>query len=614
MENFVVSARKYRPSTFDTVVGQQSITNTLKNAIKSNHLAQAFLFCGPRGVGKTTCARILAKTINCFNKSTEGEACSTCDSCTSFQGNQSLNVYELDAASNNSVDDIRQLVDQVRFAPQLGKYKVYIIDEVHMLSTSAFNAFLKTLEEPPAHAIFILATTEKNKIIPTILSRCQIFDFNRIQIKDMADHLARIGLNENIETEYDALIQIATKADGGLRDALSMFDQINTFAGKVTFSATIENLNILDHEYYFKVTDALKSQQVPQILMLFDEVLKKGFDGNNFINGLAEHFRNLLVSKDEVTLQLLHVNDQSKSKYAVQANGIAQQFLIQFLEICNKCDIQYKQSKNQRLLVELCLLQIMSVFSTTNENVSIKQNYLIKPYYLVGKKSKSNSNNDNNELSKKANPKEPQIIEELVKPNFTDVNNQVLNIESPIAKEKTPLSNKAKQIVDKIANDEIKVSEIADLLKHTQVQKIREEELAQQVNEQEVDYGSAIFSEQQVEDAWKAYAQKHKDLGNVTNFHLLENLKPQVHNTHVIIVPVANTFQQQAMFLIAKEITQFFRAQLKNSKLLVEITIDESLQQHTKLHTRKDIFESMLATNPALKNLYTQFDLDIDII
>lgn len=360
MENFVVSARKYRPATFDTVVGQSHITTTLKNAIVNNHLAQAFLFCGPRGVGKTTCARILAKTINCTDISKEGEACNECESCKSFNSGASMNIHELDAASNNSVDDIRNLVEQVRYAPQAGKYKIYIIDEVHMLSQAAFNAFLKTLEEPPSYAIFILATTEKHKIIPTILSRCQIFDFNRIQVRDISKHLAQIAEKEAIKYEEEALHLIAQKADGALRDGLSIFDLIVTYSlGKaITYKATIDNLHILDYEYYFKVTDAILTENASSLLLVFDEILAKGFDGHNFIIGLSEHFRNLMVCKDEATLKLLEVSDSTKAKYREQAQKTSISLLMSALSISNQCDTQYKSSKNTRLHVELALLKM----------------------------------------------------------------------------------------------------------------------------------------------------------------------------------------------------------------------------------------------------------------
>ncbi|MCJ8165538.1 DNA polymerase III subunit gamma/tau [Pontibacter sp. E15-1] len=359
MENFVVSARKYRPTTFDSVVGQHHITNTLKNAISSQHLAQAFLFCGPRGVGKTTCARILAKTINCQNITPEVEACNECESCRSFNSNSSFNIHELDAASNNSVEDIRNLVEQVRYAPQTGKYKIYIIDEVHMLSNQAFNAFLKTLEEPPAYAIFILATTERHKIIPTILSRCQIFDFNRIRIDDMVRHLGGIATKEHIQAEPDALHLISQKADGALRDALSIFDQMVTFSGSnVTYKATVENLHILDYDYYFRLTDYLLGQNLSGALLLFDEILKNGFDAHNFLIGIGEHLRSLLVCKDQATVQLLEVSDNIKARYAEQSQKSSVSFLLSGLNLVSTCDTNYKSSKNQRLHVELCLMKM----------------------------------------------------------------------------------------------------------------------------------------------------------------------------------------------------------------------------------------------------------------
>ena len=362
MSEFVVSARKYRPQTFDTVVGQRSITTTLKNAIRSDHLAQAFLFCGSRGVGKTSTARILAKTINCFNRSENVEACDQCESCESFNSGASLNVYELDGASNNSVEDIRSLIDQVRIAPQLGTHKVYIIDEVHMLSPSAFNAFLKTLEEPPKHAIFILATTEKHKIIPTILSRCQIFDFNRIRVKDIADHLTRIAMEEGISAETEALHLIAQKADGALRDALSIFDPIVTFSGdSITYQHTIDNLNILDYDYFFRIVDSAQKEDIPANLLLLNDIVERGFDTHNFIVGLSNHYRNLLVCKDVRTADLLEVSDSVRDRYVEQSKAIPADQLVRALAVLNRSDVEYKASKNQRLLVEMALMQLCSI-------------------------------------------------------------------------------------------------------------------------------------------------------------------------------------------------------------------------------------------------------------
>ena len=359
MDNYIVSARKYRPSTFQSVVGQKALTQTLKNAIDAGKLAHAYLFCGPRGVGKTSCARIFAKTINCMHPTATGEACNECESCQAFNEQRSYNISELDAASNNSVDDIRQLVDQVRIPPQIGKYKVYIVDEVHMLSTAAFNAFLKTLEEPPHHAIFILATTEKHKILPTILSRCQVYDFQRITIADIAEHLQYVASQESIQAEAEALSVIAQKADGGMRDALSIFDQIASFtAGNITYNAVIENLNVLDYEYYFRLTDAFLTTNVPATLLLFKEICDKGFESQHFISGLSNHLRNLLVSKDTSTLSLLEVGEATAKRYGEQAAKCDTRFLYKAMDLSNRCDLDYRVSNNKRFLVELMLIQI----------------------------------------------------------------------------------------------------------------------------------------------------------------------------------------------------------------------------------------------------------------
>ena len=364
MENFIVSARKYRPATFDTVVGQQSITTTLKNAIRNNTLAQAFLFCGPRGVGKTTCARIMAKTINCLHPTENMEACNECESCRAFNNNASFNIYELDAASNNSVEDIRSLVDQVRIPPQIGQYKVYIIDEVHMLSAAAFNAFLKTLEEPPAYAKFILATTEKHKIIPTILSRCQIFDFKRITVDDIAKHLAFVAQSEGVAAEPEALNIIAQKADGALRDALSIFDQMVSFSGKnITYKDVIDNLNVLDYDYYFQIVDHILHGNTSDILLILNDIISKGFEPQHFVSGMGNHLRSLMVCKDPVTVQLLEVSEQLRQRYLLQSQACPMPFLIRALEINNKCDIDYRAANNKRLHLEISLLKMCALCS-----------------------------------------------------------------------------------------------------------------------------------------------------------------------------------------------------------------------------------------------------------
>lgn len=371
MENYIVSARKYRPADFKSVVGQSHITTTLQNAIRTNQLAQAFLFCGPRGVGKTTCARILAKTINCTNRTDDMEACNECESCRSFNDNAAFNIVELDAASNNSVDDIRALVDQVRIPPQGGKYKVYIIDEVHMLSAAAFNAFLKTLEEPPSYAKFILATTEKNKIIPTILSRCQIFDFHRINNEDIVQHLEYIAKKENVKAEQEALHIIAQKSDGGLRDALSMFDQLVSFtSGNLTYTNIIENLNILDYDYYFRFVDCLLKCDISNTLLLFDEVLDKGFEGSHFVNGLSSHLRSLLVCKDPATVRLIEVSQNIQQKYLQQASLCSSTFILRALDFANTCSIEYRNSSNRRLCVELALLKMANIMKKLQPKTS----------------------------------------------------------------------------------------------------------------------------------------------------------------------------------------------------------------------------------------------------
>lgn len=368
MENFIVSARKYRPATFDTVIGQKGLTTTLKNAIQENKLAHAYLFCGPRGVGKTTCARIFAKTINCEHLTADGESCNECESCRAFNEGRSYSIHELDAASNNSVEDIRNLIEQVRIPPQVGNYKVFIIDEVHMLSTAAFNAFLKTLEEPPAYAKFILATTERHKVLPTILSRCQVYDFYRIGINDIVEHLRNVATKEGVEAEEEALMIIAQKADGGMRDALSLFDQMVSYTqGHLTYKSVIDNLNVLDYDYFFRFTDLFLESRTPDCMLLFNEILQRGFDGGNFIGGLASHFRDLLVSRDAVTLPLLDVSNEMRSRYQEQAQKCSQKFLYKAIRLCNDCDMSYRTSRNKRLLVELTLIRLSQATSDDDD-------------------------------------------------------------------------------------------------------------------------------------------------------------------------------------------------------------------------------------------------------
>ncbi|MBR4966766.1 MAG: DNA polymerase III subunit gamma/tau [Bacteroidaceae bacterium] len=382
MENYIVSARKYRPDTFESVVAQKSLTTTLKNAIHSGKLAHAYLFCGPRGVGKTTCARIFAKTINCTNPTENGEPCNQCESCQSFNQQRSYSIYELDAASNNSVEDIRSLNEQVRIPPQVGKYKVYIIDEVHMLSQAAFNAFLKTLEEPPAHAIFILATTEKHKIIPTILSRCQIYDFSRIEAGDIIAHLKNIAEKENINCDYEALRIIAQKSDGCMRDALSLFDQMASFTqGDLTYTKVIESLNVLDYEYYFRLTDFIIEKKTSQCLLLFNEVLNKGFEGNIFIEGAASHFRDLLVNSDEATIELFEGSTELRNRYTEQAKRCTPKMLFNAIRLCSNCSLNYRTSRNKRLQVELTLIELSQMSDSDNDDSGGRRPKMLKPIF-----------------------------------------------------------------------------------------------------------------------------------------------------------------------------------------------------------------------------------------
>ena len=586
MENFVVSARKYRPATFDTVVGQQSITHTLKNAIKNNHLAQAFLFCGPRGVGKTSCARILAKTINCMNLNTEIEACNECESCKGFNNNYSFNIHELDAASNNGVDKIRELVDQVRFAPQLGKYNIYIIDEVHMLSQAAFNAFLKTLEEPPAHALFILATTEKHKIIPTILSRCQIFDFKRIQIADIADHLAYVAKNEGIEAEQEALHIIAQKADGALRDALSIFDQIISYCGdKLTYQAVIQNLNILDYDYYFRATDALYSSDIPSALNAFNEILNNGFDGHHFINGLGMHFRNLLVAKDANTLSLLDVGDSIKQRYLKQSQSWQQHHLLKALELCNKVDLNYRMSKNQRLLVEITLMQICGVK---------EDNTIVEKKTFVIKQKQSNE-------VKTANAKEIQEQKIVVTPTILSKVEENVEIDLP----KT--SKKAIKIVnfkDNIQKKTISINPHNEIEKHDEV---KENSIVQKEKRNE-----QAFSQEDLNEKWVQYANEKENVGKYNLLSVLRDKNAILKENFVVCITLENKVQEKVLKDEKTKLLRYLKTQLENDSISLTIDVTPLKEEEMKAYTAEDKFKKMVKKNPDLLNLKDKFDLEID--
>ncbi len=582
MENFVVSARKYRPSTFDTVVGQQSITNTLKNAIKNNHLAQAFLFCGPRGVGKTSCARILAKTINCMNLTENIEACDNCDSCNGFNDSHSFNIHELDAASNNGVDKIRELVDQVRFAPQVGKYNIYIIDEVHMLSQAAFNAFLKTLEEPPAHALFILATTEKHKIIPTILSRCQIFDFKRIQIEDIANHLAYVAKSEGITAEEEALHTIAQKADGALRDALSIFDQIISFCGKnLTYKDVIANLNILDYDYYFKATDALANNDIPSSLNLFNDILNSGFDGHHFINGLGMHFRNLLVAKDPSTLSLLEEGENVKKRYLEQSQNWKQEHLLKGLELCNKVDLSYKLSKNQRLLIEITLMQLCSIDSLSSSTE--KKTFVVKKQTEKQPKSEEKKAKEQGEKTAEA-------------------------ISKPIAKEEI--------VIEKDDKKSIKIVNFKDTIEKKTISiKINknESEEKENVEEQKVlNQRETPFTLSDLETVWTEYSTLKQKEGKHNLFSILNEKKFKVEENYNITLTVDNKVQEEVLIEEKTNLVYFLKNKLKNDILSLKIDVKQLEQKELTAYTDEDKFKKMAEKKPILLELKNQFNLELD--
>ncbi|TDQ07512.1 DNA polymerase III subunit gamma/tau [Pedobacter metabolipauper] len=614
MENFIVSARKYRPATFETVVGQHHITGTLKNAIKNNQLAQAFLFCGPRGVGKTTCARILAKTINCTNLTPEQEACGTCDSCVSFQTGHSFNFHELDAASNNSVDDIRSLIEQVRIPPQAGKYKIYIIDEVHMLSANAFNAFLKTLEEPPSYAIFILATTEKHKILPTILSRCQIFDFNRIQVDDISGLLVKIAQRENISVEADGLHIIAQKADGGLRDALSMFDQIVSYTNKnLTYKSVIDNLNILDYDYYFRLTDYLTTANVSQVLILFDEILNNGFDGNNFINGLASHLRNLLVAKDPQTTKLLEVSENIKQKYILQSGQTPVSFILTALNLANQCDLNYKNSKNQRLQVELSLIKMCHIPSVlqlaqqpnrvTDEDQIKKKTNLSPAPAAIAEPQKAESAHLSQSI-----PAEPEVqiipVAAIPLTSITPekpVTEPQRNPSSPIS-----ISPNGKIALTPSVNKGVGtlIPSLTDL-----------ERVAGGEDDDEPKYISGdakeTFTYEFLFDCWTQYANKAKDDGKINIYTILTASEPLLESPEEITVHVEHKIQEGQLQAEMIELLNFLRPKLKNFNVTIKCKQVVKAVVN-RLYTSNEKYQYLMEKNPKLDELRRKFNLDIN--
>jgi len=597
MENYLVSARKYRPDTFQSVVGQAALTTTLKNAIKNKQLAHAYLFCGPRGVGKTTCARIFAKTINCSNPKEDGEACDECESCQSFNDQRSLNIFELDAASNNSVDDIRNLVDQVRIPPQLGQYKVYIIDEVHMLSASAFNAFLKTLEEPPHHAIFILATTEKHKIIPTILSRCQIYDFNRIGVNDIVGQLQYVAKSEKVEAEEEALNIIAMKADGGMRDALSIFDQVSSFGnGKISYQNVIDNLNVLDYDYYFKLTDAFLSGDLSKALLLFNDILNQGFEGQHFITGLSAHFRDLLVCKDPVTLTLLEVGAGIRTKYKEQAAQCPQEFLFTAIKISNDCDLDYKESRNKRLLIELALIRITQLSDSKkkiSELISDEEPIAIRAL------SKQPGTGTASPVQTPANTVQVNTAQASLHPATSDITEKPAESANPTASRKT--GNPQKEKEDNALRS-IKSIKTSSLRKQVEVADttVTKQEDAPLLNKP--------FTSDELIRYWNSFIETIQDDTHLKN--AMKSCLPDLKPDYQFEVVVQNQVQEMKLQEIYYKIERHLRGNLKNHKVKMQIRLAES-GENERPFTSRDRLEVMKKKNPNLELLYRTFGLDL---
>ena len=601
MENYIVSARKYRPSTFNSVVGQASLTATLTNAIHQNKLAHAYLFCGPRGVGKTTCARIFAKTINCLSPTTNGEACNACESCKAFNEQRSYNIHEMDAASNNSVDEIRQLVEMVRIPPQIGNYSVYIIDEVHMLSTAAFNAFLQTLEEPPRHAIFILATTEKHKIIPTILSRCQIYDFNRISTEDTVAHLTYVASTEGITAEPEALNVIALKADGGMRDALSIFDQVVSFSGgNVTYQQVIDNLNVLDYEYYFKMTDYLLTQNIPGSLLLLNEILGKGFDGSHFITGLSSHFRDLLVAKDPVTLSLLEVGASIRQRYQEQAQRCPVAFLYRAMKLCNDCDLNYRVSKNKRLLLELTLIQVAQSLSD-EDGVSGGRGpkKALKPLFNTSEVAQQQGGT----------------------PAASQPQQQVQNVQQPVNPQ-VGANASTSAVVSSSPSPQV----IASAAKTPVVNKSMRVSIKSPAKGQEIVQGSTAnatvgrvtpqvdtarsFTEQELNFFWQEF------IGQLPHEHValskqMSTLKPSLLNDGVSFeVIVDNEIAAKNLMAISRVLEDYLKKRLSNYNIKMAVKVSEVSQSNRPV-SRGERYQSMMAKNPALEQFKEEFGLEL---
>ncbi len=595
MDNFVVSARKYRPITFDSVVGQKAITATLQNAIRTNTLAQAFLFCGPRGVGKTTCARIMAKTINCMNPTADMEACDQCESCRSFNNSNSFNIYELDAASNNSVDDIRNLVDQVRIPPQVGKYKVYIIDEVHMLSPAAFNAFLKTLEEPPAYAKFILATTEKHKIIPTILSRCQIFDFKRITVDDISKHLQNIALKEGVVAEEEALNVVAQKADGALRDALSIFDQMVSFSGKnITYKDVINNLNVLDYEYYFRMVDNILNKDNNAILLLINSVVESGFDIQHFVQGLASHLRNLLLGKDERVVDLMEVSRQVKMRYCEQAQRCSQYFLLKSLDIVNQCDLNFRNSSNKRLHTEICLMKMCYVEGQQVRQQQPAQQPIQQP---------------NQQPIQQPNPQpvQQQPVQRPVQQQFVQQSVQQPIAQRPAVQQQPVQQQHVQQQQQQVQQQQPTAIRVGRLNRASTISITEEEQKKVEVKEE---VWNNSFTQEQLTKAWNDFIECHQ--GSSPFFIAgIKNAEPTLVGNSEIRFKIDNILivkEQDNMYMLHEHL----KKALHNNQFVLKEEIVERPKEDV-LYTDKQKFEKMASQNPNLLDLKESLGLQLGI-
>ncbi|MDY4874922.1 MAG: DNA polymerase III subunit gamma/tau [Alloprevotella sp.] len=591
MENYIVSARKYRPLTFDSVVGQRALTTTLKNAIASGKLAHAYLFCGPRGVGKTTCARIFARTINCLTPTETGEACGNCESCKAFEQQRSFNIHELDAASNNSVEDIRSLIEQVRMPPQVGRYKVFIIDEVHMLSTAAFNAFLKTLEEPPAHAIFILATTEKHKILPTILSRCQIYDFNRMEVADIVGHLKHVAQQEGYDYEEEALSVIARKADGGMRDALSIFDQVAGYAeGHLTYRKVIEDLNVLDYDYYFKIVDQMLGKNIPAVMLTLNEILSKGFAANHFISGFASHLRDLLVSRDAQTLPLLEVSETVRTRYSEQAAKCRPQFLYRALRFCNDCDLNYRTSSNKRLLVELTLIQVAQAVDDDEAGCGLGPTKILKPLFAA-------------------------IAPAAAAPQAPKVQPAATTQQRPAA---TPAATTAPSATLPVANTQNTaaaqhhVRPVSLSISATKMQQRRK-----QANSANLDQARRIvinevqpFEWKDLSYQWYRFAMELPQEQNAIAGRM-KNMRPQLMDNFVVEVPVENDQVLMLMNSIRDDLVCYLRMGLHNGKVDVRFRIIQAEEAKKRAYTRQEQLAAMLEKSPGLTVLKNTLNLEL---